>query len=228
MKVAILGAMPEEIIPILGELANYKIKEYANNSYYLSEYHGHDIIVAYSKVGKVFAALSATIMIEHFGAEVLLFSGVAGGGSNDISIGDIVVATETVQHDMDITAFGRQKGDAPGSKVFIETCKQLAGKLKKIAMESGLVLKEGVVATGDQFIHSVEIKKIIVDHFQAKAIEMEGGSVNLVCHELKVPCVILRAISDTSDGQAVENFPKFAELMAKKSAKLILSLVKSL
>ncbi|WHN66683.1 5'-methylthioadenosine/adenosylhomocysteine nucleosidase [Cysteiniphilum sp. QT6929] len=228
MKIAIMGAMPEEITPILAELDTYDTKKYANNTYYLGRYHGHDLIIAYSKIGKVFSTLTATVMIEHFGAEVLLFSGVAGGGSADVQVGDIVVATQTVQHDIDITAFGRQKGEIPGSKVFIETCQRLTSKLKKAANTHGIALKEGVIATGDQFIHSKEVKEMIVKHFNAQAIEMEGASVNLVCHELNIPCVVLRAISDTADGQAVDDFPQFVEKAAKQSATLILSLVRLL
>lgn len=228
MKIAIMGAMPEEITPILAQLNSYEMKEYANNTYYLAHYHGHELVIAYSKIGKVFSTLTATIMIEHFGAEVLLFSGVAGGGSSAIQVGDVVVATQTVQHDIDITAFGRQKGEIPGSKVFIETSQHLTSKLKKTANTHGIPLKEGVIATGDQFIHTREAKEMIVKHFNAQAIEMEGASVNLVCHELNVPCVVLRAISDTADGQTVDDFPPFVEQAAKQSATLVLSLVRSL
>ncbi|WP_440682700.1 5'-methylthioadenosine/adenosylhomocysteine nucleosidase [Cysteiniphilum halobium] len=228
MKIAIMGAMPEEITPILSKLDSYETRKYANNTYYLGHYHGHELIIAYSKIGKVFSTLTATVMIEHFGAKALLFSGVAGGGATGVQVGDIVVATQTVQHDIDITAFGRQKGEIPGSKVFIETCQNLTSKLKEVANSYGITLKEGVIATGDQFIHSKEAKDMIVQHFNAQAIEMEGASVNLVCHELNVPCVILRAISDTADGQAVDDFPQFVEEAAKQSATLILSLVKLL
>ena len=223
-----MGAMPEEITPILAVLDIYETKEYANNIYYLAHYHGHELIIAYSKIGKVFSTLTATVMIEHFGAEILLFSGVAGGCSTDIQVGDMVVATQTVQHDIDITAFGRQKGEVPGSKVFIRTCQNLITKLKKAAIMHGIPLKEGVVATGDQFIQSKKVKQMIVKYLNAKAIEMEGASVNLVCHEFNIPCVILRAISDTADGKAVEDFQKFIKVVAKQSATLILSLVQSL
>ena len=228
MKIAILGAMQEEISPILAALPSYTVKEYANNKYYLAQYGNHELIIAYSKIGKVFSTLTATIMIEHFGAEVLLFSGVAGGATAGIEVGDLVVASETVQHDVDITAFGRKKGEIPGSTVFIKTCQELKESLKTIAKNTAISLKEGIIATGDQFVHCVKTKQEIVENFNAQAIEMEGASVNLVCHELQIPCLILRAISDTADGQAVEDFPKFVQMAAERSAILILSLIKVL
>ncbi|WP_100550900.1 5'-methylthioadenosine/adenosylhomocysteine nucleosidase [Caedibacter taeniospiralis] len=228
MKIAILGAMEREIAPILEVIKPYEIKEYANNKYYLASYKGHDLVVACSKIGKVFSTLTAMVMIEHFGVKALFFSGVAGGVSDNICVGDLVVATQTVQHDIDITAFGRLKGEVPGSKIFTETCQLLKSKLKVVAIKMDLPLKEGIIATGDQFIHSAQTKRAIMEQFDAHAIEMEGGSVNLACHELNVPCLILRAISDTADGQAVNDFPRFVDMAAKRSADLILALVEEL
>ncbi|WP_116963456.1 5'-methylthioadenosine/adenosylhomocysteine nucleosidase [Fastidiosibacter lacustris] len=228
MKIAILGAMEAEITPILTAVDKYEVTEYANNKYYFSQYAGHELILAYSKIGKVFSALSATIMIERFGAQMLLFSGVAGGAATDIQVGDLVVATQTAQHDIDISAFGRKRGEIPGNEVFISTCDNLKTKLEQVAQMLSIELKQGIIVTGDQFIHNAQHKIDIAKHFGAHAIEMEGASVNLVCRELSTPCLILRAISDTADGQAVDDFPKFVAMAAERSAKLILSLVESI
>ncbi|MBK2125431.1 5'-methylthioadenosine/adenosylhomocysteine nucleosidase [Fangia hongkongensis] len=228
MKIAILGAMEEEITPLLAKLKDYGQIQYANNTYYQAEYHGHTLIIAYSKIGKVFSALTASAMIQHFGAEVVLFSGVAGGVGEDIKIGDLVIATDTVQHDIDITAFGKAYGEIPGSTVSISTDHQLRDKAKAVASILSLDLKEGVIATGDQFIHNKAKKDTIQSRFKASAIEMEGGSVNLVCQQMNTPCLILRAISDTADGNATEDFPAFVEMAAKRSAEFILSIIKSL
>ena len=223
-KIAILGAMEIEIKPLLEKLPKYETVEYANNKYYIAEYQGHQLIIAYSKIGKVFSSLTATIMIEHFGAEVLLFTGVAGG-LQDLKVGDMIAAIATVQHDVDITAFGYPYGKISMSEVQIETSKDLLDKAQLVAKELGLNLNTGIIATGDQFVHSTERKEFIIKEFAAKAIEMEGGSVNLVCNELNVPSLILRSISDTADGDAPENFDRFAKIAAQRSADFVISLL---
>lgn len=223
-KIAILGAMEIEIKPLLEKLPKYETVEYANNKYYIAEYQGHQLIIAYSKIGKVFSSLTATIMIEHFGAEVLLFTGVAGG-LQDLKVGDMIAAIATVQHDVDITAFGYPYGKISMSEVQIETSKDLLDKAQLVAKELGLNLNTGIIATGDQFVHSTERKEFIIKEFAAKAIEMEGGSVNLVCNELNVPSLILRSISDTADGDAPENFDRFAKMAAQRSADFVISLL---
>lgn len=226
-KIAILGAMEIEIKPLLEKLSEYETVEYANNKYYIAEYHGYQLIIAHSKIGKVFSALTATIMIEHFNAEVLLFTGVAGG-LQDLQVGDLIAATATVQHDVDITAFGYPYGKIPSSSVEIKTSKELLEKAQLIAKEQNFALQTGVIATGDQFVHSSESKSFMIKEFAAKAIEMEGGSVNLVCHELGIPSLILRSISDTADGEAAENFDEFAIMAAQRSADFIMMLIKKI
>ncbi|WP_119343555.1 5'-methylthioadenosine/adenosylhomocysteine nucleosidase [Facilibium subflavum] len=226
MKIAVLGAMAEEIAPILAQVGDYGVIEYANNKYYQADYAGHTLIIAHSKIGKVFSALTASAMIQHFGAQVLLFSGVAGGVRDDINVGDLTMATKTVQHDVDICAFGYALGQVPGSLVEIKTDENLCQLAERVADQLQIPLKKGLIATGDQFIHHLDKKIQIQQNFDAIALEMEGGSVNLVCHEMGVPCLILRAISDTADGQAVDDFPKFVQQASNRSAAFLLQLIK--
>ena len=225
-KIAILGAMEIEIVPLLEKLPNYEAIEYANNKYYTAEYQGYQLVIAYSKIGKVFSAMTATIMIEHFGAEVVLFTGVAGG-LQELKVGDLIAATATVQHDVDVTAFGYPYGKVPISEVQIETSKDLLLKAQLVAKELALDLKTGVIATGDQFVHATERKDFVIKEFAAKAIEMEGGSVNLVCNEFSVPSLILRSISDTADGDAPKDFDGFAKMAAQRSADFVINLIKT-
>lgn len=223
-KIAILGAMEIEIQPILEKLDNYEVIEYANNKYYTANYNGKELVIAYSKIGKVFSSLTATVMIEKFGVEALLFTGVAGGLQN-LKVGDIIAATATVQHDVDITAFGYPYGKIPTSEVQIPTSAKLLEHAQIVAKDLDLDLQTGVIATGDQFIHSAERKDFVIKEFGAKAIEMEGGSVNLICNEMGVPSLILRSISDTADGEAPENFDEFAKMAANRSADFVMKLV---
>ncbi len=228
MKLAIMGAMPQEIAPILDEIGTYTTTKYAKNSYYEATYHGIDLVIAYSKIGKVFSALTAATMIEHFKADKLLFSGVAGAINQDLKIGDLIVATKLNQHDLDITAFGHPYGYVPEGSVYIKTDKKLIELSKKVAKEMNLNLKEGIIATGDQFIADEARKHWIKDTFNADALEMEGCSVGVVCEALDVDFFILRAISDAADMDANFNFDKFLESSADISAKFIMKMVDKL
>lgn len=166
-------------------------------------------------------------MIERFGVEALLFSGVAGG-LQDLKVGDMIAATATVQHDVDITAFGYPYGKIPISEVEIKTSAKLLKQAQNVANELGLNLHTGVIATGDQFVHCAERKDFVIKEFDAKAIEMEGASVNLICNEMGVPSLILRSISDTADGDAPENFDEFAKIAAKRSANFIMQILSNI
>ena len=224
-KIAIMGAMPEEIEPLLAKVENINKVEYANNSYYEATYKGKELVIAYSKIGKVFSTLTATTMIQHFGCDKLLFSGVAGGINPELKIGDLIVATKLSQHDLDITAFGHPMGFVPGGSVFVDADKNLISLSKEVASELNKTVIEGVIATGDQFVHDSTVKDNIVKHFDADALEMEGASVAVVCNALNVPFFILRAISDTADTDASFSFDEFMESSAIISAEFIMKMV---
>ena len=228
MKIAIMGAMPEEVAPILEKLGEYKTTEYANNKYYEATYKGVDLVIAYSKIGKVFSTLTATTMIEHFGCEKLLFSGVAGAISPSLKVGDLIIATKLSQHDLDITAFGHPFGYVPEGAVFVEADKDLISLGKKVALEMNKVVQEGVIATGDQFVANEERKNFIGSTFNADALEMEGASVAVVCDALSVPFFILRAISDAADMDASFSFDEFLETSAVESAEFVMKMVDKL
>jgi len=227
-KIAIMGAMPEEIEPIIDKLDNVETMVYGANKYYEGSYNGQEVVVAYSKIGKVFATLTATILIEKFGCDTLLFSGVAGAINDELQIGDLIIAQSLCQHDLDITAFGHPFGYVPEGEVCITTDVNLRNVAKDVAKQKGLTLKEGVIATGDQFVADEERKNWIGSTFDADALEMEGASVAVVCNALNVPFFILRAISDSADMDASFNFDEFLESSAKISADFILSMVDEL
>jgi adenosylhomocysteine/aminodeoxyfutalosine nucleosidase len=227
-KLAIMGAMEEEIEPLLAHFENVNVVEYANNKFYEVNYNGLDIVIAYSKIGKVFASLTASTMIEKFNCDTLLFSGVAGGINPKLKIGDLIIADKLCQHDLDITAFGHPNGYVPGGKVFVETTNELRKVAIKVANENDLKVIVGTIATGDQFVHSTERKEFIENTFNADALEMEGASVAVVCDALNVPFFILRAISDTADMDAGFDFDEFLKSSAKNSAEYLMKIIREL
>lgn len=227
MKIAILGAMAEEIEPLIAEIPTETIY-YANNKFYKANFENHELIIAYSKIGKVNSALTSAVMIEKFGAEILLFTGVAGALKSGLKIGEILYATKVVQHDLDISAFGHPFGFVPGSPIFVETDEKLNKIAELTAKELNITLKSGVVASGDQFVCDENRKKWIVDTFDADAVEMEGASVAQVCNALKVPFFMMRAISDEAGHKAEFDFDEFMISSAKISADFILKMVEKI
>ncbi|RBQ28978.1 5'-methylthioadenosine/adenosylhomocysteine nucleosidase [Aliarcobacter vitoriensis] len=227
-KLAIMGAMEEEIEPLLAYFNKVNIVEFANNKYYEVNYKGLNIVIAYSKIGKVHASLTALTMIEKFSCDTLLFSGVAGAVNPNLKVGDLIIADRLCQHDLDITAFGHPNGYVPGGKVFVETTKNLREVAKKVAVQNNLKVIEGTIATGDQFVHSIERKDFIQNTFKADALEMEGASVAVVCDALNVPFFILRAISDSADMDAGFDFDEFLKSSAKNSADYLIKIVEEL
>jgi adenosylhomocysteine/aminodeoxyfutalosine nucleosidase len=216
-----MGAMPEEIAPILEFVGEYRSYEIADNVYYQGRYKGVDVVVAYSKIGKVYSALTASVMIQHFKAKKLLFSGVAGAIDPSLKIGDLVAATKLCQHDLDITAFGHPYGYVPEGKIYVEADKELLFLARQVAMELGIELKEGIIATGDQFVADPRRKEWIGKTFGAIALEMEGAAVAVVCDAFDVPFFILRSISDAADMDAGFDFERFLESSSRRSAHFI-------
>ncbi len=228
MRIAILGAMAEEVEPLLKKLDKIVRVDYADNTYYKAEYKGAELVIAYSKIGCAFSTLTATVLIEHFECDTLLFSGVAGAINTNLKIGDLIYANKLCKHDLDITAFGHPHGYVPEGKVFIYPNSELIEIAKNVAAKKGLTLQEGTIATGDQFVDSRSKKEWIKEIFNADALEMEGYSVALVCDALNIPFFILRAISDSADSDASFDFDAFLDESAKVSADFILEMVENL
>lgn len=228
MKIAIMGAMREEIEPLLEFFGKYSTTDYAGNKYYEASYKGLDIVVAYSKIGKVNSAITAGVMCEKFGAKKLLFSGVAGAVSDELRVGDLIIADKLVQHDVDITAFGHPWGFIPESGDFVSSDDTLNTLAKKVAETIGVKLMVGTIATGDQFVANEEKKNWIRDTYHADALEMEGASVARVCECFGVPFMVLRAISDAADMDAGFSFDEFLVSSAKVSAKFLIQMLDEL
>lgn len=227
MKIAIVGAMEEEIAPFI-EKFECKVTNIANNKFYTFKYKNHDLVIAYSKIGKINAAITATLMITKFQAEIMIFTGVAGCLNDKLKIADLLYATSLVQHDLDISAFGHPFGYVPGVKIFIKTDEKLNKIATDVAKDLNIDLHSGIIASGDQFVCDKERKDWIKKTFNADAVEMEGSSIAVVCSSLNVPFFVLRAISDGAGGGAEFDFDKFLLRAAKVSADFVLKMIDKL
>lgn len=228
MKIGIIGAMVEEITPLLKYFKNVKKIEYAQNIFYQTSYNGLDLIIAYSKIGKVNAGLTTALIIEKFNAQKVIFTGVAGAIDKGLKIGDLLVATRLVQHDVDISAFGHALGFIPESGDYIDSDKTLVALATECAKSLNINIKQGIIATGDQFVAKESLKQFICQNFNAMATEMEGAALAYVCKCLNVPFVVIRSISDDSSTDANFSFDEFLESSAKESAQLVIKMLERL
>lgn len=223
--IAIIGAMREEITPLLEIIGEYESIDCAKNAYYKTTYNGYNLVIAYSKIGKIHAAITASTMILKFNADYILFTGVAGGISSELKVGDLVLAKSVCQYDVDITAFGHPLGFIPESSIYINSSDILNSIARKVAIKNNIQLKEGIIASGDSFVSSSEKKKWILNNFNALAVEMEGISIAMSANLFNIPFCIIRSISDAADENADINFDQFLVDSAKRSAQFIIGML---
>ncbi|HTG68913.1 MAG TPA: 5'-methylthioadenosine/adenosylhomocysteine nucleosidase [Candidatus Udaeobacter sp.] len=221
-KIGIIGAMAEEI-ELLHEHVNIASQvTKAGITYYEGNLHGKSVIYCKSGVGKVNAAVCTQILID-LGADCVLFTGVAGAVDPQLNIGDIVVSTSCVQHDMDCSPLGFARGTIPFHPRSEFPADEILIGLASAASErlfSGRSLK-GKVLSGDQFIASRETVKLLHETLQGACAEMEGASVAQVCDMNETPFVIIRSMSDKADGSAHVNFSEFTVTAANNSYQII-------
>ncbi|MDR2033199.1 MAG: 5'-methylthioadenosine/adenosylhomocysteine nucleosidase [Helicobacteraceae bacterium] len=226
--IGIIVSRNEEISPFLDKMRSVKTHFIGSNQYHEGLFGDKKIVVVHSRFGKVNAAIRATILIERFGAKTILFNGVAGALNKSLHIGDLVCATSLIQHDVDIEALGYAVGFIPETGDFFATDPFLNGLAESVAIERGLKLKKGIVATGDQFIADDAKKAQIAERYKAVAVEMEGAAAACVCSAFGVPIFVLRTISDAADMDAGFNFDAFLESSVVISTGFTLDMVAKL
>jgi len=227
--IGIIGAMEVEIRNILGQMKEVTTHTIGQLDFHQGKLAGKPVVVARCGIGKVNAAHCASIMVTNFDVTGIINTGVAGGISPDVNIGDVVISSDLVQHDIEATEFGYSTGQIPGmDSPYIIACKNLmknAEKAGEATLSQGKTLHIGRVATGDQFIASPTAKDVIWKNHQALCTEMEGAAIAQICLITSTPFVAIRAISDKADGTANEDFPAFVEETAVTSAKIVMDMV---
>ncbi|WP_338555765.1 5'-methylthioadenosine/adenosylhomocysteine nucleosidase [Paenibacillus sp. KS-LC4] len=225
--IGIIGAMVEEL-ELLGQhvqVTRETVK--AGITYYEGQFHDKTVIYCKSGVGKVNAAVCTQILID-LGADCVLFTGVAGAVDPALNIGDIVVSTSCIQHDMDCSPLGFARGEIPfhvrSEFVADERLVQLAVDASNRLFEGHSL--QGIVLSGDQFIASRETVALLRETMNGACAEMEGASVAQVCDMNEVPFVIIRSMSDKADGSAHVNFPEFTVQAAANSYAIIDDIVR--
>lgn len=226
----IIGAMDKEIDFLRQRMETCSESTIGYTRYYTGRLQGVPVCLARCGIGKVHAALCAQGMILRCGVTELLNIGVAGALRDSLKIGDLVIARSAVQHDMDTTPIGDPLGLISGPNIVHIPCDEaLSALLTRAAEEAGLRAESASVATGDQFIESVEKKDFLSRAFDAAACDMEGGAIAQCCYEMNVPYAACRAISDTRAGDGREYAEKaaYACLQEQKLMLAFLPLYKS-
>lgn len=252
MKIGVIGAMEEEVRWLVGRMEKTGEKTIGRRVYHLGKLGGAETVLVYSRVGKVSSASTVTTLLDVFGVDLVLFTGLAGGARPDLEVGDVVIATQLIQHDMDASALPMFKKyeipllgvqHFPASATYSQQAlslaeKYLAGEYKN-DVEPALIEEfhlhkpkavQGLIASGDQFIASpVKVAELRQELPGLACIEMEGAAVAQVCYEHGVPVVVIRVISDKADHSAMIDFPKFLEKVASPlSGALALAFLKSI
>ena len=228
--IGIIGAMAVEVEDLIEIMSDKRMENISGTLYHIGKVKGMDCVVAQCGVGKVAAAVCAQTMILKYQPQVLINVGVAGGIGENIHIGDIVISRGLVQHDMDTSALGDEKGMISGiNMVVIPASQNLVNQVASAAAGIyGDGVHVGIIATGDQFICDAGKLKRLAVEFDASACEMEGGSIAQVCWINKVDFVVIRAISDNADEDASVDFATFAVVSAHKITELIMEVLPNL
>ena len=220
--IGIIGAMASEVNGLKAHMQDVKIKTIGTSDFYYGTLFGKEVVVAKSGVGKVNAALCAQNMISAFSPHLIINTGCAAGVGEGLQVGDIVLAESAVQHDLDYGPLNDERGYIDGiNRIFIPADTETTQKIAAIAEGIGAHTKIGVVATGDQFLCDREKKADIQKHFNAQAVEMEGGAIAHAAFANGVPFVILRSVSDNGDEKAMMSFDKFVELVNQINMQIL-------
>jgi len=242
MATAILSALAEEQQGLIEQLTNPNPVQRGGRQFWCGELHGHRVVLALSKIGKVAAATTATTLIEAFGVKRIVFTGVAGGVGDGVQVGDVVVATDFVQHDMDASPifpryhmplYGRSRFDCDGSltAMLLEAVSaSLAGPGIHFDINNtgkAVQVHSGLIASGDRFVSGAAESRalqegLLAAGFAPLAVEMEGAAVAQVCFDYGVPFAAVRTISDRADDQAHVDFPTFVVEVASVYARAII------
>lgn len=227
----IIGAMDIEVVKIKEQLEDAKVTKKAGMEFYTGVWHGRDVTVVRSGIGKVNAGICTQILVDLFHAESIINTGIAGSLKNEINIGDIVLSVDALQHDVDAQGFGYAPGVIPQMResVFVAD-KKLIELAKKCCQRvcPDINTFAGRVVSGDQFISDKEKKEQLIRDFQGFCTEMEGAAIAQTAYLNQIPFLIIRAISDKADDSATMDYPAFEAMAVENSVRLLSAMVENM
>ena len=226
--IGIIGAMEVEVAILKEKMEDVRIIKKASMDFSEGILAGKKVVVVRSGIGKVNAGICAQILADVFSVDAIINTGIAGSLNKNINIGDIVLSTDVVQHDMDATGFGYRKGQIPQMPVFFfnadDNLRRLAAEVCK-EVNPDIQVFEGRIASGDQFVCNQDVKNRIVSEFSAYATEMEGAAIGQAAYLNEIPFLVVRAISDKADGSAQMDYSEFEKAAVDHSVRLTLNML---
>ncbi|NTW72050.1 MAG: 5'-methylthioadenosine/adenosylhomocysteine nucleosidase [Eubacteriaceae bacterium] len=220
MKIGIIGAMETEIVMLKEKMIIKSQKKIATLDFFEGDLNGKHIVLVKSGIGKVNAAMCTQILIDIYNVHIVINSGVAGALHPDLEVGDIVLATEVIQHDIDASIFGDPRGTIPGLDVSVfKSDQRLLNISDNIDTEHRIF--KGRIVTGDQAIGDSATKDYLYKTFGGYCVEMEGGAIAHVCYLNDIPFMIIRAISDKANEEVEIDYGQFMAESAKKSCMIL-------
>ena len=241
-RIALVSAMHEELAAVLAHMPDEQKTLAAGREFWVGHWHGHEVVAVLSRIGKVAAATTATTLIERFGVSRIVFTGVAGGLAPQVSVGDVVVAREFIQHDMDASPlFPRHEVPLTGMTRFAADAalSDALAAAAPLAMQDMLAdlppsewlnldlakarVHQGLIASGDRFVSQTRESQALQRELpDALAVEMECAAMAQVCHDYNVPLAAVRTISDRADDAAHVDFPRFIQTIASRYSVAVL------
>ena len=227
----IIGAMDEEVAKIKEHMEQVEEKTIASMDFMKGMVNGHPVVVVRSGIGKVNAAICTQILADVYEVDAVINTGIAGSLNADINIGDIVLSTDALEHDMDAVAFGYPVGQIPRMDTLSFVADERLRKIAKTTCERvnpEVAVFEGRVVSGDQFISDKAKKEWLIENFAGYCTEMEGAAIAHAAYLNGIPFLIIRAISDKADDSASVDYPAFEAKAIEHSVKLLLALCEEL
>ena len=240
----LLGAFPPEIVLLQQQMKNKKDTLIQHLHFISGTLNGKALALAQTGIGKVNAAITTTLMIEHFKPRVIIFSGIAGGIDTTLSPGDIVIATQVAYHDYGTLTdtgmvYGPSRNAVNGQlnplsflcdSNLLEKAITATGKLRleKVNREEGAlmpVIKKGIIVTADVFVSSEAVTRRLRNQLHAAATEMEGAAIAQTCYQQNIPFLIIRSLSDKANSKARKDMMSFYEIAARNAAMLVMAIV---
>lgn len=229
MSIGIIGAMDEEIALLLENMNEKKEQTIAGTLFVQGYLLGKKVVLLKSGIGKVNAALATTIMHEHYSPSYVINTGSAGGFSDELEVGDIVISSEVVHHDVDVTAFRYEYGQVPGMPAMFEAESYLIERAEEAVRNLSVRSATGVIATADSFMDDPDRVTFVRGKFPTMiAAEMEAAAVAQVCYLYDKPFVVLRALSDIAGKNSSISFDQFLTTAAKNATKIIMEMIEKI
>lgn len=225
----IIGAMDEEVARMKEQMEDAQVQTWAGMEFYRGRINGKEAVVVRSGIGKVNAAVCAQILADRYEVSAIVNTGIAGSLDGKIDIGDIVLSTDALQHDMDATNFGYPLGQIPRMEVLSFQADRRLLELARVCCKEvnpDIHVYEGRVVSGDQFVSSQEKKEWLIRNFKGSCTEMEGAAIAQAAYLNGIPFLIIRAISDKADNSATMDYPAFEAQAIAHSVNLMLEMIR--